>query len=70
MEFDSYTPEPEPAPEAPARRAWLPWAVALLVIVVGVATTAVGLALIVRINRAYSTIEDDEIRRADHPDPS
>ena len=31
-------------------------------IVVGVATLAVGLALIVRINEAYGTIEDDEIR--------
>ena len=47
----------------------LPHVLILTAIVVGVATTAVGLALIVRINRAYSTIEDDEIRRSDHPDP-
>ena len=44
----------------------LPHVLILTAIVVGVATTAVGLALIVRINRAYSTIEDDEIRRSDH----
>jgi len=28
---------------------------------VGVATTALGLALVVRIKEAYGTIEDDEI---------
>ena len=43
----------------------LPHVLILTAIVVGVATTALGLALIVRINRAYSTIEDEEIRRAD-----
>ena len=48
----------------------LPHVLILTAIVVGVATTAVGLALIVRINRAYATIEDDEIRRSDHPEPS
>lgn len=37
----------------------------LTAIVVGVATTAVGLALIVRVHRAYGTLEDEEIRRAD-----
>lgn len=39
----------------------LPHVLILTAIVVGVATTALGLALIVRINRAYGTIEDDEI---------
>ena len=34
----------------------------LTAIVVGVATTAQGLALIVRINEAYGTIEEDEIQ--------
>lgn len=39
MEFDQYSPEPEPEPTAtsPSRRAWWPWAVALLVIALGVA---------------------------------
>jgi len=48
----------------------LPHVLILTAIVVGVATTAVGLALIVRVNRAYATIEDDEIRRSDLPDSS
>jgi len=39
----------------------LPHVLILTAIVVGVATTALGLALIVRINRAYGSIEDDEI---------
>ena len=39
----------------------LPHVLILTAIVVGVATTALGLALIVRIRDAYSTIEDDEI---------
>ena len=43
----------------------LPHVLILTAIVVGVATTAVGLALIVRINQAYATIEDEEIRRSD-----
>lgn len=37
----------------------------LTAIVVGVATTAVGLALIVRIREAYGTIEEDEINDID-----
>jgi multicomponent Na+:H+ antiporter subunit C len=40
----------------------LPHVLILTAIVVGVATLAVGLALIVRINEAYGTIEEDEIR--------
>jgi multicomponent Na+:H+ antiporter subunit C len=39
----------------------LPHVLILTAIVVGVATTALGLALVVRIRDAYSTIEDDEI---------
>ena len=39
----------------------LPHVLILTAIVVGVATTALGLALIVRIREAYGTIEDDEI---------
>ena len=39
----------------------LPHVLILTAIVVGVATTALGLALTVRINEAYGTIEEDEI---------
>ena len=39
----------------------LPHVMILTAIVVGVATTALGLALVVRIRDAYGTIEDDEI---------
>ena len=39
----------------------LPHVLILTAIVVGVATTAVGYALIIRIYEAYGTIEDDEM---------
>ncbi|MEQ1889329.1 MAG: cation:proton antiporter subunit C [Alphaproteobacteria bacterium] len=39
----------------------LPHVLILTAIVVGVATTAIGLALAVRINEAYGSIEEDEI---------
>ena len=39
----------------------LPHVLMLTAIVVGVATTALGLALVVRINEAYETVEEDEI---------
>lgn len=39
----------------------LPHVLILTAIVVGVATTALALALVVRIRDAYGTIEDDEI---------
>ena len=39
----------------------LPHVLILTAIVVGISTTALGLALIVRIKEAYGTIEDDEI---------
>ena len=39
----------------------LPHVLILTAIVVGVATLALGLALVVRINVAYGTIEEDEI---------
>jgi multicomponent Na+:H+ antiporter subunit C len=42
----------------------------LTAIVVGVATIALGLALVVRIREAYGSIEEDEILDADRkPDP-
>jgi multicomponent Na+:H+ antiporter subunit C len=43
----------------------LPHVLILTAIVVGVATTALALALIVRIHRAYETIEEDEIDALD-----
>ncbi len=39
----------------------LPHVLILTAIVVGVATAALGLALVVRINEAYGTIEENEI---------
>ena len=39
----------------------LPHVLILTAIVVGVATTSLGLALVVRIHAAYGTIEEDEI---------
>jgi multicomponent Na+:H+ antiporter subunit C len=39
----------------------LPHVLILTAIVVGVATTAVGLALVVRIREAYGTVEEEEI---------
>ncbi|HAC35446.1 MAG TPA: Na+/H+ antiporter subunit C [Gammaproteobacteria bacterium] len=43
----------------------LPHVLILTAIVVGVATTALGLALVVRINEAYGSIEEDEIHEQD-----
>jgi multicomponent Na+:H+ antiporter subunit C len=39
----------------------LPHVLMLTAIVVGVASTALGLALVVRVNEAYGTVEEDEI---------
>ena len=43
----------------------LPHVLILTAIVVGVATTALGLALVVRIKEAYGTAEVDDIHRQD-----
>ena len=43
----------------------LPHVLILTAIVVGVATTALALALIVRIKEAYGTVEDEEIHQQD-----
>ncbi|MCW8908066.1 MAG: cation:proton antiporter subunit C [Sedimenticola sp.] len=43
----------------------LPHVLILTAIVVGVATTALGLALVVRIKEAYGTVEEDEIHAQD-----
>lgn len=44
----------------------LPHVLILTAIVVGVATTALALALVVRIQRSYGTIEEDEIFVIEH----
>ena len=44
----------------------LPHVLILTAIVVGVATTALGLALVVRIKEAFGTIEEDEILEIEH----
>ena len=41
----------------------LPHVLMLTAIVVGIATTALGLSLIVRVKEAYGSIEEDEIER-------
>ena len=43
----------------------LPQVLILTAIVVGVATTALALALVVRINEAYRSVEEDEIHEQD-----
>ena len=43
----------------------LPHVLILTAIVVGVATTAVGLALVVRIHTAYRTVEEEDIVQKD-----
>lgn len=43
----------------------LPHVLILTAIVVGVATTAVGLALAVRVREAYGTVEEDELQTID-----
>jgi multicomponent Na+:H+ antiporter subunit C len=46
----------------------LPSVLILTAIVVGVATTSVALALVVRIHEAYGTVEEDEIHEME-PEP-
>jgi multicomponent Na+:H+ antiporter subunit C len=46
----------------------LPHVLMLTAIVVGIATTALALALVVRIKERYGTIEEDEIREFDGED--
>ncbi|MCG6969280.1 MAG: cation:proton antiporter subunit C [Gammaproteobacteria bacterium] len=43
----------------------LPHVLILTAIVVGVATTALGLALIIRIKEAYGSVEEDDIHNQD-----
>jgi multicomponent Na+:H+ antiporter subunit C len=47
----------------------LPHVLILTAIVVGVATLALGLALIVRIMEAYGSIEEDDIEAQENPAP-
>ncbi|MEG3618000.1 cation:proton antiporter subunit C [Magnetovibrio sp. PR-2] len=44
----------------------LPHVLILTAIVVGVATTALALALVVRIQHSYGTVEEDEIQDIEH----
>ncbi|WP_339833132.1 cation:proton antiporter subunit C [uncultured Parvibaculum sp.] len=44
----------------------LPHVLILTAIVVGIATTALALALVVRIRETYGTVEEDEIIAAEH----
>ena len=46
----------------------LPHVLILTAIVVGIATTAVGLALAVRIKEAYGSIEEEEVQKKDNLD--
>jgi multicomponent Na+:H+ antiporter subunit C len=46
----------------------LPHVLMLTAIVVGVATTALGLSLVVRIQEAYGTVEEDELMDLDAND--
>jgi multicomponent Na+:H+ antiporter subunit C len=46
----------------------LPHVLILTAIVVGISTTAVGLALVVRIHEAFGTIEETEIQELDRED--
>ena len=46
----------------------LPHVLILTAIVVGVSTSALGLALVVRIREAYGTVEEDEILEKDQED--
>jgi multicomponent Na+:H+ antiporter subunit C len=43
----------------------LPQVLILTAIVVGIATLALGLAIVVRVSEEYGTIEEDEIRKLD-----
>jgi multicomponent Na+:H+ antiporter subunit C len=46
----------------------LPHVLMLTAIVVGIATTALGLALIVRVKEAYGSVEEDEIEASERED--
>lgn len=56
-------------PNLPTYANPLPHVLILTAIVVGVATTALGLALVVRIYRAYGSVEEDEIEKAEDDQP-
>lgn len=46
----------------------LPHVLILTAIVVGIATTSLALALVIRIKEAYGTVQEDEILEMDHID--
>lgn len=43
----------------------IPQVLILTAIVVGISTTALGLAIVIRIKEAYGTIEENEVRKLD-----
>lgn len=45
----------------------IPHVLMLTAIVVGVATMALGLAIVIRIREAYGTVDENELDRLDHP---
>ena len=46
----------------------LPHVLILTAIVVGIATTALGLALIIKIREEYDSVEEDDIQKMDQKD--
>ena len=46
----------------------LPHVLILTAIVVGIATTSLGLALIIKIREEYDTVEEDDIQKMDEED--
>jgi multicomponent Na+:H+ antiporter subunit C len=54
-----------PDVESPVYSNPIPHVLMLTAIVVGVATTALGLALVVRIRRAYGSVDEDDIAAQD-----
>jgi multicomponent Na+:H+ antiporter subunit C len=60
--MDAHAEEGEAVAEAVLYSNPIPHVLMLTAIVVGVATLALGLSLVVRIKEEYGTIEEDEIR--------
>lgn len=51
-------------PESPEYVSPLPHVLILTAIVVGIATTAVGLSLAVRVHEAYGSLDENELKKA------
>lgn len=65
---DGHAPAHHDGPQAVVYSNPLPHVLMLTAIVVGVATTALALALVVRIQEAYGTIEEDELLAIEEPE--